>query len=918
MKKIFVAFLVLCCFFSSSCKKEIPQNPDLTKEPPYEEFIYDEECEIAIPLIEGAIDVYDKIMGCNFEIDYPEEIKLNRDYIIIDYETYHRVTNFNSKEELWTFAKTVFTDESAKRNFELRIDGNKKIAPRFVEKHNRLYMMWKEYIVSKEHFELKDISVIDVKENEFSVLADFYYTKAILHFVKEEEWRIDNSIVEGELEYQSLREVSNTPDVITFINNTDFLLNRSTLTKSDAISEEEAIKIFTPLFKRAEYVVNELFHSSYGNAMSVITHREAEYNLVDFPFYKSLEDIKSATLSTFTKDSANRLFFPKLDQSLDNPKYIEKGGKLYSLSADRGNAVSFDYESASLVEQYEDVLVMSVDTYVLNDFEAKEYFVIIKNEHGWRMTHSPFDEYLKTPDFQYEKVNLVTLNEGQTTCYAPLQLEKFPVTFDYNGESVTINEPIFTGIKTNSVKTYKEFFAFENGFLVLTALEEKNGKITERYLLLNKDGEVTNTEYPSSTAVKNRVKISTYPEGVEVVQTGEVGEYKQQLYKNGSSISESFDEIGFFNNGLALARKKNKYGIISLDGDTLVEPFIEIDDLKYPPDNRCYQVKHLTDDAFILPINGELVVFTLTRGEREEPQKIRTLNIIFTDDLSECEYVAPEICEFQDFTWGEYLPFVSFAEAVYTNGGHIIGGYAFLTPDTKTLNEGQAVYKRFNDMYKITNEVIDGTFLNVDINSDEAKLYREFLFESKITKVSEDLKPLERVSFNLIEKSESEYLLSHTWQKKHEVLENGMPVKVTKSQSGALYNTYYSHKSSEPYVLKTNTDDHVEIVDNVDNKILLISRVFYEKQRLYTYNLETEELKPFMDYAFDAKISPDLKYLVYTNFNWENTLQNYNNGFYIKNLEDRKTIFYSCKSVANYVSSKNHTCEGFVLLDALD
>ncbi len=916
MKKIFLIILILCCLICSSCKKEGYQNPDLTKETIDEKSLSDKEAHnIALPLINGALDVYDKIMGLNFELVDTEVIKPDWDYILLNSETYHRVTTINSKEELWSYAKTVFSEEAAKRIFELRIEGDDNIIPRFTEKNNRLYMMWNEHIISKEHFELKDVTVIDDKEKAFSVLADFYYTKAILHFVKREEWRLDNSIIEGELEYQNLTEATNSSDAITFIDNTYFTLNRSALTKSDAISEEEAIKIFTPLLKRAEYVDNTLFHSSLGQARNVVNHRGAEYTLVDFPLYKSLEDIESAVSSAFTKDSANRLFFPKLDQSIDNPRYLEKGEKLYCLLADRGNAVSFDYESSRLVEQYENALVLSVDTYVLGDFETKQYFVIIKNEQGWRMAHSPFYEYLKAPDFQYENITLVTLDEGETMSYAPLRLEKFPVTFVYNGEKVTINKPILTGIKTNIVRTYKQFFAFENGILVLTALEKKDGNTRERHLLLNKNGKITNTEYPLSTAVEDIAKISGYPEDVEVIQTGQTEAYKQQLYKGGVAVSEFFDEIGFFNNGLALARKDNKYGIISLDGDTIVEPFIEVDDLRYPPDYSGYQVKHLTDDAFILPINGELVIFTLTRGEAKEPEKIKTLKITFTDDFN--EYVAPELCSVEDFDWGEYMPFVKYAEARYTNGGSLIHGYAFLTPDTRSLDEGKAIYKRVNDKYKITSEVIDGAFLNIDINTDEGKLYCEFLFESKIIRFSDSLEPLERVSYNCVEEVEGNDLLSHKWQIKHEVLKNGIPVNITKSETGLVYNIYRSNEKSYPYVIETNTKDYVKITDKVNDKILLISRSFYEKQRLYMYNLETQELTPLMDYAFDAKMSPDLKYLVYTNFNWENTLQENKDGFYIKNLENGKTIFYPCKKIANYAWDKNHTCEGFVCYDAL-
>ncbi len=700
-------------------------------------------------------------------------------------------------------------------------------------------------------------------------------------------------------------------DVLTRQIGESFFINRHALEKSDKLSSDEAVKIFKELLDKALFVENHLLKVSPPISDDKIVYNDYTYYYIDLEEYKTFEDIRNAVFEVFTNSCAMTRFSSLIYEDSSRQKYIERGGKLYCNTSSGKNDISYDYDTIKLTEQYKGVLVFSVDTYISGDFEETRTFVIIETENGWRLPHSTFDEKEAAPDFQFEKIDLARLDEAETFKYASHDIDGLPKTFEHNGESVKINYPKFTGFKTNNVKTYKEFFAFENNSLVLTALEEE--ALKERYFLIDRTGKIIDIDYPSHTVVTDREKISCYPEGIEVVQTGEPGAYKQQLYKDGVAISDVFDEIGFFNNGIALARVGNKYGFISIEGETLVEPFIEADDLRYSPDyNRGYQVLHLTDDAFVLPINGELAIITLTRTKK--------LDIPFPEEFEVEEYVEPTLCEAHEFVWGEYVPFVNFAEARYTNGGSLIFGYAFLTPETDTLEEGKEIYKQFNDKYKTASNIIDGTFLNVDIKSNKGMLYKEFLFESKITKVSEDLKHLERLSFRCIETAGANNLLSSKWQSKLEIIDNGEVVNTYKSKNTAviyqLYTPYGVYENKTIYEIPSDESSYVEIVDQVGN-VLLVSRGRGEKQKLYMYNLETGALTHLLDYAFDAKISPDLKYLVYTNFNWELTLEEQKNGFYIKNLEDGKTVFYPCKSVANYVWSTNHACQSFVLYDSL-
>ncbi|MBR6632694.1 MAG: hypothetical protein IKL05_00140 [Clostridia bacterium] len=955
-------------------------------------FTDEEICGISVPLIESSIDVYSKIMCCEFEILEKEKLIPGFDYIHYNSLMYYRLADLCTKDELWDFAYNAFTKSATKRLFSANIDGNDSYSAKFIEKNKSLYTLLPINYIDLSSLVLNNITPLSQSEDAFSVVADFFYTKAILHFVKEEGvWKIDNSVLEGEKEYQSTIDVTDTPSVITFIGDNEFLINRAELVKGDAVSESEAKEIFRSLLIRAEYVENILMHGTFRDSRESIIHNRTTYRLVDFPELKSLKDIWDNVLDVYTEESANRLYASKLDESSDCPKYIEKNGKLYIEEASRGNLVTYDYGSVKLIEQYENLLVLSIDQLYSDVFEKKQTFVIQQNEHGWRMSHAIYED-LKSADFQYENVELATIGEGEFFKYAPIQIDKFPVKFEYNGETITINAPIYTGLKTDNISTYKKFFAFENDVLVLTATT-LNGKTNEeRFLLLDKSGKLINTDYHSYSAIKDRAKISSYPNGIEILQTGESGAYQQQLYKDGVAISENFDEIGFFNNGLALARRGNKYGIISLDGETIAEPFIESDDYRYTPDfTRSYQVKHMTDDAFVLSVNGELVIFTITRGDKKSSDKIQPKNentkeVYFVfPSINNKNYEEPEYVAIDDFVWGDYIPFVKTMVGRYANPGFAIYSYSFFTPETKTFKDGVDLYERFNNKYKVENDVIGYSFMPSmsDIRNEENKVYREWLFESKIVKVSRDFKSIERLSYIPKDIRDADSLFSGVWQSKYEMLEQGrvgstyfgkpnrgigqallnselykrfefadgsIPRKIFENEESLVFSAQYtSMEKSNTYSLlvvsKSDLSIKYEITvpslasfadmeeyyslnvnDLVNERYMLVtvSKNYYDSydnhyEVLYLYDIEENSLTLLQDFAYDAKLSPDMKYLVYTDYNAELSIPEQQKGVRIKNLEDGKTILFSYDIVedVNRVMAQEYILQGFVEYEAL-
>ncbi len=99
-----------------------------------------------------------------------------------------------------------------------------------------------------------------------------------------------------------------------------------------------------------------------------------------------------------------------------------------------------------------------------------------------------------------------------------------------------------------------------------------------------------------------------------VVQEGEPGAYVQYLYDiQGNCLSDGYDAISYFFDGLALIKKDNRLGIIDSNGKVILAPTIDYDIVTYPPKGRGFSVDFLNENAFVLPIGGELAVITIDK-----------------------------------------------------------------------------------------------------------------------------------------------------------------------------------------------------------------------------------------------------------------------------------------------------------------
>ena len=192
----------------------------------------------------------------------------------------------------------------------------------------------------------------------------------------------------------------------------------------------------------------------------------------------------------------------------------------------------------------------------------------------------------------------------------------------FKGKNVTVSAPIYTGIPADAVYSYKDFFPCLDGVILFRVAFEDGAQT----IALDKTG--ARVENPKRT-----LKVSDYlpdpwfvetpwgtqyliGDGVFIKQTGEPGSYQQQLFNlNGDAISDKFDTIGYFYNGIALIEKDGNVGLLSDTGEVFLEPCIPMDTVTYEYEikTKTFSIGYMFEDAFVLPVGGEFAIFTITR-----------------------------------------------------------------------------------------------------------------------------------------------------------------------------------------------------------------------------------------------------------------------------------------------------------------
>ncbi len=547
-----------------------------------------------------------------------------------------------------------------------------------------------------------------------------------------------------------------------------------------------------------------------------------------------------------------------------------------------------------------------------------------------------------------ESTEFLHQGDSETLSKAPRVQDCFPITFFCNSQTVTVNEPVFTGIPTDTVLSYKKHYAFQNGSTVFEVMTSDG---THKYFLVSRNGEILDRDYTSSSNVSDIASLCRY-EGVKKVQEGESWNYKQKLVSlDGEILSETFDFIGYFYNSIAIVEQDGKIGFIDSKGNTLVRPCIQYDDLRYPPDYKGFWLYHIQEDAFVLPIDGEFAIITLTREGEVAP--VREVSIEFPEDFSYDEYEFPEVSDTSELEFGDFVPWASCNERYYERY-ESYHDYLFFTDGCESVADARDIYTRINEKYMVEIPKISGyvyDFYDYKIDDEQyGNLYTDFLFKSHLVYFSSDLDRVGRYRFVYNGANERTSLLYHDWTVIYELLENGevcFAKQIDNTSVHAVESDAYVKEIDnlpdlhhlyhlawvddklciyENYEAKNGRTDlfvyslekrSVECVINVpfdgqgrafrinqcvDGRYFLFE--VYDASRTsgedfwaaYLFDLEPEKLTKLEDYAFNAFISPDLKHLVYTgNFGGQwgyDCGVNNPQGYYIKEIESGKTWFY--------------------------
>ncbi len=173
----------------------------------------------------------------------------------------------------------------------------------------------------------------------------------------------------------------------------------------------------------------------------------------------------------------------------------------------------------------------------------------------------------------------------------------------YTNGTTTAEGEMLYGLKDSSGKviTAAQYLAYHICFCDGYAMAQR---ADGTYVAIDINGEEYGTLPGGSSRGCNTV----------VVQEGEPGAYVQYLYDiQGNCLSDGYDTISYFFDGLALIKKDNKLGIIDSNGKVILAPTIDYDIVTYPPKGRGFSVDFLNENAFVLPIGGELAVITIQK-----------------------------------------------------------------------------------------------------------------------------------------------------------------------------------------------------------------------------------------------------------------------------------------------------------------
>ena len=229
-----------------------------------------------------------------------------------------------------------------------------------------------------------------------------------------------------------------------------------------------------------------------------------------------------------------------------------------------------------------------------------------------------------------------------------------------------------------------------------------------------------------------------------------------------------------------------------------------------------------------------------SKEPEEEPENSKTTVVL---DFPYEPYSEPELVSPDEFEWGEYFPLIT-----YTNGEIVKPGWVGL----------------------------------------EKYLFIDGILSNETTTLQEAMGLYDLLESNMPESEKGNSISS--------LLE-----KATYSRE--VYNTL-------EFIDQNGTSIHSLLDAVLDNKYIIFEGINPENrfQALFSYNIETKESEVLATFVYNYSISPDGKYLAYSSpvgesadiadisHHFGSNVLSMKKGFYVKNLENGQTTFYSCDS----------------------
>ena len=308
---------------------------------------------------------------------------------------------------------------------------------------------------------------------------------------------------------------------------------------------------------------------------------------------------------------------------------------------------------------------------------------------------------------------------------------------------------------------------------------------------------------------------------------------------------------------------------------------------------------------------------------KEKDNDTVNVSINIPDDFSERPFDPEELITPEQFTWGEYVPFVSYVIGTYTASDQATD-YAIISSKTQNMADAIQLYNSLNDKFLIKRPICNHDVFGFDpMNS---KFIRNVFYDSKIIDISENVDQVVRESYEV--KDESKYQIKYVTYndfigikdtidiasgnidtKTKDSLDTYYPEAYSGAEGRKYYQFPFGYMNYDVYgdeivastkgricIYDKNTKKmkfdiilpYTEVESNgnelgsfgiilkdyIDGRYLILSVEKWGKMHeddvynsifvSYMYDLQTGEFTELARYPAEFSISPDRKYVAYT------------------------------------------------------